>query len=141
MTGNRASDRAPAAEQTGDITGGINAASAVLGRDVKAVYAEFFNQTFNRGRLQRAERPQIRDQNAEYTLPLPPKAGGQYGQSAVYNDVVEYDTGGDEWAVVDDMFTTSWALYTANQDIWIGSWAGDFFQGRGVPGESDTPPK
>ncbi|MEF8827387.1 MAG: plastocyanin/azurin family copper-binding protein [Haloarcula sp.] len=125
----------------GDITGGLNAADAVLGRDVQEVYARFFNQTFNRGRLQRAERPNSRDESAEFTLPLPPAAGGEYGQAAVYNDIVEYDTSADEWSIVDDMFTTSWALYTANQDIWIGSWAGDFFQGRGVPGESDQPPQ
>jgi hypothetical protein len=59
----------------------------------------------------------------------------------VYNDVIEYDTSADEWTVADDMITTSWALYTANQDIWIGSWAGDFFGGRGVPGQSDQPPQ
>ncbi|WP_435064583.1 cupredoxin domain-containing protein [Halobaculum sp. EA56] len=125
----------------GDITGGINALEAVVGRDVKAQYARFFNQTFNRGRLQRAERPPSRDGSAEYTLPLPPKAGGEFGQAAVYNDAVEYDTGAGEWSTVDDTFTTAWGLYTANQDIWISQWGGDFFQGRGVPGESDTPPK
>jgi hypothetical protein len=27
----------------------------------------------------------------------------------------------------------------ANQDIWVGNWGGDFYQGRGVPGKSDTP--
>jgi hypothetical protein len=105
------------------------------------VYARYFNQTFNRGRLQRAERPNSRDEGAEFTLPLPPAAGGEYGQAAVYNDAVEYDTGADEWTVVDDTFTTAWALYTANQDIRIGNWAGDFFQGRGVPGRSDQPPE
>ncbi|WP_255152769.1 plastocyanin/azurin family copper-binding protein [Halorarius halobius] len=125
----------------GDVTGGINAADAVLGEDIQDVYAQYFNQTFNRGRLQRAERPNSRDEAAEFTLPLPPAAGGEYGQAAVYNDVVEYDTSADEWTVADDMFTTSWALYTANQDIWIGSWAGDFFGGRGVPGQSDQPPQ
>ncbi|MFB6137927.1 MAG: plastocyanin/azurin family copper-binding protein [Halobacteriaceae archaeon] len=125
----------------GDVTGGLNAADAVLGEDVQGVYARYFNQTFNRGRLQRAERPNSRDEAAEFTLPLPPAAGGEYGQAAVYNDAVEYDAEADEWSVVDDTFTTAWALYTANQDIWIGSWSGEFFQGRGVPGKSDTPPQ
>ncbi|WP_257628875.1 cupredoxin domain-containing protein [Haloplanus salinarum] len=125
----------------GDVTGGLNAADALLDLDVQAVYARYFNGTFNRGRLQRAERPNSRDEGAEFTLPLPPAAGGEYGQAAVYNDAVEYDTGADEWTVVDDTFTTAWALYTANQDIWIGNWAGDFFQGRGVPGRSDQPPE
>jgi plastocyanin len=125
----------------GDVTGGINAADAVLGLDVREVYARYFDHTFNRGRLQRAERPNSRDESAEFTLPLPPAAGGEYGQAAVYNDAVEYDTGADEWSVVDDGFTTADALYTANQDIWIGSWAGDFFAGRGVPGQTDEPPQ
>jgi plastocyanin len=125
----------------GDVTGGINAADVLLDRDVQATYARYFNQTFNRGRLQRAERPPSRDESAEFTLPLPPAAGGEYGQAAVYNDVVEYDTDGEEWSVADDTFTTSWALYTANQDIWIGSWAGDFYRGRGVPGQTDDPPE
>jgi hypothetical protein len=125
----------------GDITGGLNAADAVLDRDVQETYARFFDSTFNRGRLQRAERPQSRNENAEHPLPLPPKAGGEYGQAAVYNDAVEYDTATEEWQVADDTFTTADALYTSNQDIWIGSWAGDFFGGRGVPGQTDTPPQ
>jgi hypothetical protein len=125
----------------GDVTGGINAADAVLGMDVRNVYARYFDHTFNRGMLQRAERPNSRDESAEFTLPLPPAAGGEFGQAAVYNDAVEYDTGADEWSVVDDGFTTADALYTANQDIWIGSWAGDFFAGRGVPGQTDEPPQ
>jgi plastocyanin len=127
------------ARDAADITGGINAADAVLGLDVQENYARFFNQTFNRGRLQRAERPQSRDENAEYTLPLPPKAGGEFGQAAVYNAEVEYDPDADEWSVVDDRFDTEWSLYLANQDIWISHWGGDFYQGRGVPGRSDTP--
>lgn len=125
----------------GDVTGGINAADTVLDRDVQDVYAQYFDQTFNRGRLQRAERANSRDEAAEFTLSLPPAAGGEHGQAAVYNDVIEYDTQADEWTVVDNMFTTAWALYTANQDIWIGNWAGDFFQGRGVPDQSDQPPQ
>ncbi|MEF8915709.1 plastocyanin/azurin family copper-binding protein [Natronomonas sp.] len=127
------------ARDAGDITGGINAADALLGMDVKEDYARFFNQTFNRGRLQRAERPQSRDEGAEYTLPLPPAAGGEFGQAAVYNAEVEYDPDADEWSVTDDRFDTEWSLYLANQDIWISHWGGDFYQGRGVPGRSDTP--
>jgi plastocyanin len=123
-----------------DITGGINAAEAVLGRDLKDTYATFFDQTFNRGHLQRAQRPQSVDDKAAEKLPLPPNAGGEYGQAAVYHDAVEYDTNADEWRVVDDGFTTADALLLSNQDIWIGQWAGDSFQGRGVPGKSDTPP-
>jgi plastocyanin len=125
----------------GDVTGGINAADVLLDRDVQSTYARYFDQTFNRGRLQRAERPQSRDEAAEHTLPLPPAAGGEYGQAAVYNDAVEYDTDADEWSVVEDRFTTAWALYTANQDIWIGAWAGDFYRGRGVPGQTEEPPQ
>ncbi len=42
---------------TGDITGGVNAVDAVLGLDgVKQTFATHFNDTFNRGRLQRATR-------------------------------------------------------------------------------------
>ena len=140
-TGTDASTYRITSRDAGDVTGGLNAADAVLDLDVKEVYARYFDQTFNRGRLQRAERPNSRDEAAEFTLPLPPAAGGEYGQAAVYNDVVEYDADADEWTVVDDTFTTAWALYTANQDIWIGNWAGDFFQGRGVPGQSDQPPE
>ncbi|WP_254841356.1 plastocyanin/azurin family copper-binding protein [Natronomonas marina] len=127
------------ARDAGDITGGINAANFLLEMDVQENYASFFNQTFNRGRLQRAERPQSRDESAEYTLPLPPAAGGEFGQAAVYNAAVEYDTGADEWSVADRTFDTEGALYLANQDIWISHWGGDFYQGRGVPGRSDEP--
>ncbi|WP_254525521.1 hypothetical protein [Natrinema caseinilyticum] len=113
--------------------------------DVKETFARFFNQTFNRGRLQRVERPQSRNEEARYTLarytlPLPPAAGGEHGQAAVYNAEVEYDPHADEWAVTDDRFDTEWSLYLANQDIWIGQWGGDFYQGRGRPGRSDSPP-
>jgi plastocyanin len=127
------------ARDAGDITGGLNAADALLGMDIKDVYAKYFDQTMNRGRLQRAERPQSRDENAEHMLPLPPAAGGEFGQAAVYNAEVAYDTTADEWAVTDDRFDTEQSLYLANQEIWISQWGGDFYQGRGVPGRSDTP--
>lgn len=128
------------ARDAGDITGGINAADAVVGMSgVKERYTSFFNETFNCGRLQRAQRPPSVDENAECSLPLPPKAGGQFGQAAVYNAAVEYDAGAGEWSVTDDTFDTAQALYLANQDIWISHWGGQFYQGRGVPGESDSP--
>lgn len=72
-------------------------------------------------------------------MPAPPKAGGQFGQAAVYNAAVEYDTGDGEWGVTDDASDTAQALHLANQDIWISHWGGDFYQGRGVPGEIDSP--
>jgi hypothetical protein len=129
------------ARDAGDVTGGINAADAVLGTSgLKEVYARYFDETFNWERLQRAERPPSRDPEAERTLPLPPEAGGEFGQAAVYNGAVEYDSESDEWSVTDRRFYTEEALYLANQDIWISHWGGDFYQGRGVPGESDTPP-
>jgi plastocyanin len=128
------------ARDAGDITGGLNAADAVLGTNgVKEQFATFFDRTFNRGRLQRAERPPSRDEGAEFTLPLPPAAGGEFGQAAVYNGAVEYDTAADEWSVADRRFYTEEALYLANQDIWVGNWGGQFYQGRGVPGTNDTP--
>ncbi|HKJ59438.1 MAG TPA: plasmid stabilization protein, partial [Halobacteriales archaeon] len=128
------------ARDAGDVTGGLNAADAVLEMDgVKETFARYFDETFNRGRLQRAERPPSRDPEAEHTLPLPPAAGDEFGQAAVYNAAVEYDTGADEWRVDDDRFHTASALYLANQDIWISQWGGDFFDGRGVPGENDEP--
>ena len=129
------------ARDAGDITGGLNAADAVLGMDVKDVYAKYFDGTINRGRLQRAERPPSRDEDAEHTLPLPPAAGGEHGQAAVYNAEIEYDTGSDEWTVTDDRFDTEQSLYLANQEIWISQWGGEFYRGRGIPGESDQPPQ
>ncbi|WP_435196199.1 plastocyanin/azurin family copper-binding protein [Natronomonas sp. EA1] len=140
-SGENASTYRVTARDAGDITGGVNAAEAVLGKEVTSQFARFFDATFNRGRLQRAERPPSHDPESEHPLPLPPKAGGQFGQAAVYNGAVEYDTGSDSWSVVDDRFYTGPALYLANQDIWVGNWGGDFFQGRGVPGKSDTPPQ
>lgn len=107
---------------------------------MKTVYAEYFDQTMNRGRLQRAERPPSRDEAAENTLPLPPAVGGEFGQAAVYNAEVEYDPANDEWTVTDDRFDTEQALYLANQEIWISQWGGDFYQGRGIPGQTDQPP-
>ena len=127
------------ARDAGDITGGINAADAVLGMDRKDQYARFFDQTLNRGRLQRAERPSSRDEDAEHTLPLPPEAGGEFGQAAVYNAAVEYDTAADEWRVADDGFDTAASLYLSNQEVWISQWGGEFYSGRGVPGETDSP--
>jgi len=128
------------ARDAGDITGGLNAADAVLGQSgVKAAFARFFDETFNRGRLQRAQRPPSRNTDADHVLPLPPTAGGEFGQAAVYNGAVEYDTAADEWTVVDDRFYTADALYLATQDIWVGNWGGQFYQGRGVPGQNDTP--
>ena len=140
ISGTDASTYAITARDAGDITGGLNAADAVLGRSgVQERFATFFNQTFNRGRLQRAERPPSRSEDAEFPLPLPAAAGGEFGQAAVYNSEIEYDAGADEWSVTDPRFRTAEALYLANQDIWVGNWGGDFYQGRGVPGESDTP--
>ena len=139
-SGEDASTYAITARDAGDVTGGLNAAEAVLGRsDVRETFARFFDETFNRGRLQRAERPPSRDPDADHPLPLPPAAGGEHGQAAVYNAAVEYDVEADAWTVVDDRFDTEGALYLANQDIWVGQWGGRFFQGRGVPGESDGP--
>ncbi len=128
------------ARDAGDITGGLNAADAVLNRSgVKDVYTQFFDATFNTGGLQRAQRqPSVSDRENE--PPLPPAAGGEFGQAAVYNAEVAFDTASNSWTVTDDTFHTADALYLANQDIWVGNWAGDFFQGRGVPGQSDTPP-
>jgi len=139
MSGEGDSTYTISARDAGDVTGGINAAEAVLGMDVQDTYARYFNQTFNRGRLQRAERPQSRSENAEYTLPLPAQAGGEFGQAAVYNAEIEYDVDSDEWTVTDRLFDTEGALYLANQDIWIGQWGGEFYEGRGVPGTNDSP--
>ena len=128
------------AQDAGDVTGGLNAADAVLGmEDAQTLFATYFNQTFNRGRLQRAQRPPSLDENEEYVLPLPQNAGGKYGQAAVYNTEVAYHTDADEWEVTDDTFTTAPALYLSNQDIWIAQWGGSFYRGRGVPGQTDEP--
>ena len=122
----------------GDITGGLNAADAVLGMDgVKDRFATYFNNTFNRRRLQRATRYSAYRPEGEYPLPLSPEADGEYGQAAVYNAEVEYDVDSDEWHVTDDSFDTPSSLYLSNQDLWISVWGGDHFPGRGVPGRSD----
>lgn len=122
-------------------TGGLNCADAELGLDgVQERFAGCFDGLFNRARLRRAERPQSRDENAEYPLPLPPKAGDQYGRAAVYNTQIRYDPASDTWRVTDDAFDTEQALYLANQDIRVGQWGGEFFRGCGVPGKSDEPP-
>ncbi|NEU58622.1 PQQ-dependent sugar dehydrogenase [Halorussus sp. MSC15.2] len=122
----------------GDITGGLNAADAVLGLDgVKQKFATHFNNTFNRGRLQRSTRWQAYRPEGEYPLPLSPDAEGEYGQAAVYNAEVEYDTETDKWRVTDDSFDTAGALYLSNQDLWISIWGGEEFPGRGVPGRTD----
>jgi len=128
------------ARDAGDITGGLNAADAVLGMGgVKETFAAFFDNTMNRGRLQRAEMPPSRDPEAEHTLPLPPKAGGEFGQAPMYNRELEYDPGADEWSVTDDTFDAEAGMYLSNQDVWVGQWGGNFYQGRGVPGETDSP--
>lgn len=124
----------------GDITGGLNAADVLLDMDIDRQYARFFNQTFNRGRLQRAERGPSHHEDAEYPLPLPPNAGGEFGQAAVYNTAVEYDVADDVWTVVDEKFETAPGFYLANQQIWLSQWGNEFYPGRGVPGKTDTPP-
>lgn len=133
-TGPDASAYTITARDAGDITGGLNAAEAILGiSGVRDTFATFFDETFNRGGLQRAQRPPSVNSGREDQPPLPPKAGGEFGQAAVYNAAVEYDTSAGEWAVVDDTFRTADALYLANQDVWIGQWAGDEYAGRGFP--------
>jgi len=130
------------ARDAGDITGGLNAADAVLDMNgAKSTFAQFFDGTFNRGRLQRGQRPPSASGSSADEPPLPPAAGGEFGQAAVYNGEVKYDTSSGEWSVTDDRFYTGEALYLANQDIWVGNWGGDFYQGRGVPGQSDDPPE
>jgi len=57
----------------------------------------------------------------------------------VSNGAVAYDATADEWSVVDDTFDCEGALYLANQDVWVSRWGEEFFQGRGVPGQSDEP--
>jgi glucose/arabinose dehydrogenase len=122
----------------GDITGGLLAADAVLEMDgVKDRFATHFEQTFNRGRLQRATRWQAYRPDGRYTLPVPQDAGGEFGQAAVYNGAVQYDTTTDEWRVTDDTFRTAGAMYCSNQELWISVWGGSEFPGRGVPGRSD----
>lgn len=130
-----------AARDAADITGGVNAAINVLGIDgVEPKYARWFDETFNRGLLQRAQRPNSVDDADDPRPPLPQDAGGEFGQAAVSNAAVEYDADADSWIVDDDRFRTGWALQLANQDIWISQWGGSFFEGRGVPGRSDEPP-
>ena len=81
------------ARDAGDVTGGVNAAEAVLGWDhVQPIFAEYFNNTFNRGRLQRAQLKTSYSHADEYLLPLPEAAGGEYGESPAYNTEVTYDT-------------------------------------------------
>lgn len=41
--------------------------------------------------------------------------------------------------MTDDTFTTSPAIYLANQDVWISNWSGGFYNGRGIPGRTDEP--
>ncbi|MHB9287464.1 plasmid stabilization protein [Halobacteriales archaeon Cl-PHB] len=126
------------ARDAGDVTGGLNAADALLDTSrVREVFPTYFDQTFNVGGLQRAQRPQSVDEGREGQPPLSPNAGGDHGQAAVYNAAVEYADG--EWTVVDDRFKTAEALYLANQDVWIGRWAGQPYEGRGVPGRTDSP--
>lgn len=43
--------------------------------------------------------------------------------------------------MTDDTFRTEGSLYLANQEIWISNWGGDFYEGRGIPGQSDEPPQ
>jgi len=129
------------ARDAGDIVGGINAATNVLGMDdAKRKYGMWFNETMNRAPLQRAQRQNSVDNSDNPQPPLPPMAGGEFGQAAVVNAEVEYDADTDEWTVTDDRFDTEWALYLANQDIWISQWGGDFYQGNGRPGTNDDPP-
>jgi hypothetical protein len=128
------------AQDAGDVTGGLNAAEAVLDMDgAQDVFTTYFNNTFNRGRLQRSQLKTALYPSREYVLPLPLEAGGEFGQAPVYNTEVRYDTQADEWQVTDDTFTAGPAIYLANQDIWISNWSGGFFHGRGVPGRTDEP--
>ncbi|WP_323191729.1 hypothetical protein [Halostella sp. PRR32] len=128
------------ARDLGDIIGGINAADAVLDRgDVDNIFSEFFNNTVNRARLQRAERTQSRDPEADFPLPLPADAGDEeFGQAPVLNTEVQYDPRSDQWEVTDDLFTTEQAMYTANQLIWVGEFDGQSYPGSGVPGQTSV---
>ncbi|WP_408960538.1 PQQ-dependent sugar dehydrogenase [Natrinema sp. 74] len=141
-TGHGATTYTYTPRDAGDIVGGLNAAVAVTGIDeIEDRYATYFNQTFNRGRLQRATRWQAYRPEGEHPVPLEANAGGEHGQAAVYNAEIEYDTAEDEWTVTDDMFHTSGSLYLANQDLWASIWGGSEFPGRGVPSECDRLPR
>ena len=128
------------ARDAGDITGGVNAAINVLGmEDLKQPYTDFSIRRSIAAGSGAHSAPPSRSEDAEFTLPLPSKAGGKFGQAAVYNGAVEYDSSAEEWSVSDDRFRTAEALYLANQDIWISQWGGEFYQNSGVPGEVDAP--
>ena len=102
-------------------------------------FTTYFEKTFNRGQLQRAQKMNSLYPSREHVLPLPPKAGGEFCQAPVYNTEVEYDVQADEWQVTDDTFTTGPAIYLANQDVWTSNWNGGFYHGRGVLGQTDEP--
>ncbi|WP_323191731.1 hypothetical protein [Halostella sp. PRR32] len=117
----------------GDIVGGLNAADEILNLEAveDTIFPSFFRSLFIRGRLQRAERSESRDPDADFILPLPANAGGQFGQAPVYNTALAYDLPTDRWEVANARFSAT-AMYLATQSGWIGSFEGDTGD-RGIP--------
>lgn len=109
--------------------------------EAKEAFSGYFENTFVRGRLQRAQLENSRYPTRDHVLPLPSKAGGEFGQAQVYNTEVTYDPSSDEWEATDNTFTAAEAIYLANQNVWIGNWSGGFYVGRGIPGRTDEPVK
>lgn len=124
-----------------DVVGGLNAGIHVLGRDdVEQVFGTFFDQTINRGRLQRADLSVLSGGESRHDLPHPGDAGGPFGKAPVFNGEVEYDTERDEWRVTDDRFRAYPAMALACQTAWMGRIGERPYPGFGIPGRSDTPP-
>lgn len=74
-----------------------------------------------------------------FVLPLPPDAGGEFGQAPVYTTTIQYEVAADEWRVTDDTFTTNPATTLANHDIWTSNWNDGFYHRRDIPGKCDEP--
>ncbi|WP_323191730.1 hypothetical protein [Halostella sp. PRR32] len=113
-SGRDADAHAISVRDAGDVIGGLHAAASLGIDGADDRFVEFYDNTFDRGRLQRAQRLAAAD-GEDQEPPLPTGAGGRYGQAPVYNGEVAYDSRTDEWRVTDERYLADGGLYLAAQ--------------------------
>ncbi len=109
-------------ELVAEVVAAFNAADHVLGVSVEQQYGRFFVAAMDGSGLMPAQLEQTENVNKD--TPLPPKAGGEYGQAPVFLTRASYEVSAAAWKVADGRFTTAQAMHLADELLWYGVSAG-----------------